>query len=199
MVVIVTLSILIIWRVRRRSDSVGDHSNDKKIDIISSTSHDKSGYSNPMQCSDIKVIPDSNTSDQTTNEATTQPSIITIYSTNTSTKDVIKLHGYLAALTDLYGIEVSTPALEKPRTLGNYKNWLEEGLKKKDAVLLLVNKQCQQEWNGEEYDNGELHLVNIFKVRLERASSTKAAINAYSSSCIIQCNFSIRTPLRTPL
>lgn len=64
-----------------------------------------------------------------------------------------------------YNIRVVTPATTKPRDL--QKEWIERGLRESHAVLLVCNRQFQEEWEGSGGgEHGDLMVASVVKVRL---------------------------------
>ena len=70
----------------------------------------------------------------------------------------------MCGLSD-YNIKVETPDTTEPREV--QKEWIEKGLRESHAVLLVCNKQFEEEWKGKGDQLGELSVASVVKVRLQ--------------------------------
>ena len=62
---------------------------------------------------------------------------------------------------------METPDTTKPREM--QKEWIEKGLIESHAVLLVCNRQFEEEWKGKADGQGQLTLTvaSVVKVRLQ--------------------------------
>ena len=92
-------------------------------------------------------------------------SIVALYSIRTPAEDIDRINKLLACGLSDYNIKVETPDTTKPREV--QKEWIEKGLIESHAVLLVCNKQFEEEWKGKADGQGQLTVASVVKVRLQ--------------------------------
>ena len=87
-------------------------------------------------------------------------SVLVLYSTQTPAEEARRINELLVCGLGKYNVAVESPDTVGPQQL--QKEWIEEGLRERAAVLLVCNRQFQEEWrsNGE----GELQVASVVKV-----------------------------------
>ena len=94
-----------------------------------------------------------------------KPWILVLYSTQTPKDDVRKINELLVCGLGQYNLLVETPDTVEPQEVR--QEWIEEGLRESQAVLLVCNRQFQEEWRAERSCEGELQVARIVKVSLK--------------------------------
>ena len=90
-----------------------------------------------------------------------RPSVLVLYSLETPAEEVEKIHKVLVGGLSTYDITVDTPDTVGPRELSSV--WIEAGLREREAVLLVCNRQFQSEWEAMP-PRGELYIASAVKV-----------------------------------
>ena len=88
-------------------------------------------------------------------------SALVLYSQQTPEKEVEAINNRLVGGLRQYHIDVATPGRARPRELG--RDWIEQGVRRAEAVLLVCNRQLDREWQGE---GKGFHVGSVAKVRI---------------------------------
>ena len=88
-------------------------------------------------------------------------SILVLYSTKTPAEETKRINELLVGGLGQYNVSVVTPDTVTPRELT--QEWIEEGLRERQAVLLVCNRQLWEEWQGENCE-GDMKVAGIVKV-----------------------------------
>ena len=88
--------------------------------------------------------------------------VMVLYSKQTSEEEVQCIHDDLVGGLCNYNIEAWTPGTAPPRLLD--LQWVEQGLRAGQAVLLVCNREFHWEWQLQ-CEGGQFHIASAVKVR----------------------------------
>ena len=88
--------------------------------------------------------------------------VLVLYSQQTPKEDVDWIHDILVGGLNSYNIRAWTPDTAPPRQLD--RQWVEQGLRAGQAVLLICNREFDSEWQLPS-EEGEFQIASAVKVR----------------------------------
>ena len=91
-----------------------------------------------------------------------QQPVLVLYSQQTPEEDVECIHDSLVGELRHYNIRAWTPGTAPPRLLD--RQWVEQGLRAEQAVLLICNREFDWEWQLPS-EGGEFHIASAVRVR----------------------------------